>query len=92
MTYDEDAWEVRGVPLGDPGESVVEVVVSGPICRWIEQAADDGASASGRWRALGEGRVGVVLRLGGIDVDAVLHRDGDAYVGRAAARARRPPD
>lgn len=91
MTYD-DAWEVRALPLGDPGESVVEIVVSGPLCHWIEQAARDGAAASGRWRSLGEGRVAVVLRLGEVDVDAVLSRDGDEYVGRAAARTHRLDD
>lgn len=87
MTDDDRAWAVRGMSLGaDPAGAVVDLVLSGSLCRWLEELPTE--SAAGEWRALGDGRFAVVLHLGGVDVDAVLQRAGDAYVGRAVARAR----
>lgn len=89
---DDGVWTVSATPLGDDEVGAVDLVVSGALGRWLEAAP--GRAASGEWRALGDGRYVVVLRLGGVDVDAVLRREGDAYVGRAVARAaaalRRP--
>lgn len=87
---DDGLWTVSATPLGGaPGPAsgtgaVVDLVVAGSLGGWLAGAA--GPVASGEWRALGDGRYAVVLHLGGVEVDAVLRREGDAYVGRAAAR------
>ncbi|MFN8149487.1 MAG: hypothetical protein U0R76_18705 [Candidatus Nanopelagicales bacterium] len=91
---DDGGWSVSATPLGggvpDAGAppAAVDLVVSGSPGRWLDGAS--GAVLSGEWRALGDGRYAVVLRLGGVEVDAVLRREGDAYVGRAVARPGPP--
>lgn len=88
---DAPCWTLSATLLGDasasPGPTVgaaVDLVVSGSLGDWLDDLP--GPVVSGRWQALGDGRFAVVLRLGDVEVDAVLHREGDTHVGRAVAR------
>ncbi len=92
---DDPCWTLSATLLGDASGAVptagaaLDLVVSGSLGRWLEDVP--GPVVSGRWQALGDGRFAVVLRLGDVEVDAVLHREGDAHVGRAVARPMRGP-
>lgn len=93
---DDPCWTLSATPLGDaaagagPADSAaLDLVVSGSLGDWLDDLP--GPVVSGWWQALGDGRFAVVLRLGNVEVDAVLHREGDAHVGRAVARPVRGP-
>ena len=90
---DDGAWQVSLTPLGmssaAPPDGVLEIRVSGSLCRWPDDAsADWRRTTSGEWRALGDGRYAIALHIGDLEVDAVLQRDGDEYAGRATLRER----
>lgn len=75
---------------------MVEIRLSGSLARWLDEASaalSPVSPVSARWRQLGDGRYAIALHLGSIDVDAVVHRDGGDYAGRAVARVNQPrPD
>jgi hypothetical protein len=92
MTHDhgDGSWTLTIVPLGaapSDGTAVVELRLSGTLPEWLAESGD-GRGPEGRWVRMGDGRWAATLRLGGLDVHAVVERLDGHYVGRAAGRVR----